>query len=60
MQKFDSLLIREMIRGAAKSYNDAHPDRAVSAESVEGIAKRASRMIYKELKKRVNAGISQW
>ena len=52
MRKFDTALIRDMIRGSAKSYNDAHLDRKMTVEMIEGISKRASRMIYKEFKKR--------
>ncbi len=53
MKKFDTLLIREMIRGAARSYNDCHPDRPATTAIIEGITKRAARMIYREVVKRV-------
>lgn len=61
MKKFDTLLIREIMRGAAKSYNDAHPDNQASVEIIEGITKRAARAVYREVVKRVpevkNAGV---
>lgn len=53
MKKFDTLLIREIIRGAAKSYNDCHPENPASVEVIEGITKRAARMLYREVVKRV-------